>query len=751
MQRLRLNGLSAGIWLASIPSSVTAGPLRLRTAGPLMHRICVDGRFLLRGPAAFHPGEVAAAERDLPAEAAVLAIEAWDHGLPTLSRVPDGEPWLALGLTDAAGVDLLADAAWHRATSAGFRVGMPRRTPVLGPVECVDAAAGPPPGWREPGFDPEAGGWERVRPDRIEPDPAWSPRSVPPLRSRELLAGTPLHAFAADAPAEPIVDEGDPADPLARTGRYAAALEAATGPCLGGPGAADRGPEVLPGPPVRVAGLRPGRGVQLVFDLDAEWVGEPLLSLDSESAGTVDLGFAESLDAEGKPRLLMKGGSYANRVLARAGLTRYEALGYSGFRYLCVMLRGFTGSVTIEKLGVRAHEADLPWPQLGTLEAPTPGLQPAVNLSLRTLRLGVQETLLDCPTREQAMYVGDAHPMARWLFRLTGDARHWKRLVSAQFARPARSGPFEGLIRTVVFSAFPQMLLDYELIAITGTADYLRHTGDAETVRGVLPAARGVYGWFERHLDVEGFCGVVDTELPRGGPPEERHDPEAVSHARNARLFIDHAGIGWHNVGEPGIDRRGLNAALQAYLCVAERALAELEDAAGDAGRASALRARAEVRAAAAGPRFFDAGRNAFVDGELDGDPLTQVSQQTNLWAALAGWFGRGGVPEAAAVLRPLFEDPPAGTAVCGPYFWVYAVPALRKAGLTDFMHREVERLWQPMIDAGATSLWESFNGDELDSRCHPWSGAPLDVALEPWPETPKQETKPQRNADERR
>jgi len=62
----------------------------------------------------------------------------------------------------------------------------------------------------------------------------------------------------------------------------------------------------------------------------------------------------------------------------------------------------------------------------------------------------------------------------------------------------------------------------------------------------------------------------------------------------------------------------------------------------------------------------------------------------------------------------------------CSPYFHFYFLPALRKAGL----HREaltlIAREWGPMIEAGATTTWETFLGDEKDSLCHPWSTAPL-------------------------
>ena len=34
--------------------------------------------------------------------------------------------------------------------------------------------------------------------------------------------------------------------------------------------------------------------------------------------------------------------------------------------------------------------------------------------------IGTQETVIDCPSREQGFYVGDGHPIARWISMVSG-------------------------------------------------------------------------------------------------------------------------------------------------------------------------------------------------------------------------------------------------------------------------------------------------------------------------------------------
>ncbi len=705
-------------------------PAELRLFAEGRYHAWLDDAYLGRGPTYHHPFELLYDTYDLTGRLAgppggphVLAVLVYDPAVATLAHVPTGRPGLwaqVVAEADGGPHDVLAHdgGAWRVTDRTGFDPDVPRRTLVLDHVEHWHPADAPA-RWREPGFND--GDWPEARP--VTPPNYLRPARVNPLprlRHHEVLASRMPQMFGLDYPVEPLRSAPDPWNPegLKGTEAYGEALMNAG--WNNHPGAAVEDVEPGRSTACRVTGLTPKQGLALVFDLGAEHVGEPLLSLASHGPGTVDLGFAELLDGRGRPRLLMKHGSYANRITTAGGPFDYRAIRYSGFRYLAVMLRGFTGSVRLERVGVHASEPDLTWQPQPTGDDT---LDTLFDLSVRTLRLGAQEALLDCPTREQGAYIGDGHPTARWLYTLTGDASYWKRLVRAQFARPARNGP----IRSTVFSCGTQMLLDYNLIAVLGTRDYHAHTHDLDTVRQVLPAARGVYAWFERQMDADGWCLVDDEALPRRTGREAVYDPSAPSGDEMLWLFIDHAGLGWHNLGEPGIDRRGVNTALQALLTMTEEALADLEDLAGDADRAATLRAQAARRRSLFIDRFLDPARGVFVDGELNGRRLEQVSQQTNVWAVLAGCCDR---EMGRAILESLFETPPPGIARCGPYFWVYAVRALVGVGLTGLMLREVKRLWQPMLDAGATSMWETFAGDDLDSRCHPWSGTPIDAVL---------------------
>jgi hypothetical protein len=189
----------------------------------------------------------------------------------------------------------------------------------------------------------------------------------------------------------------------------------------------------------------------------------------------------------------------------------------------------------------------------------------------------------------------------------------------------------------------------------------------------------------DQHLDESGRPYVTPIEWVRRA---ETAADLLVSPTFN--VFIDRPGMGWHNVEEPGIDRRGCNAAMNALLVIALRALAELEEACGEAG-ADELRRRAGALAAVAARKFWNAREGAFVDGVRGGCQLEQVSQQTNTWCVLAG-FCSG--EQARAVLRRILDGTDAKLARSGPYFWTFMLPALAGAGMLGEAVAEVERLW---------------------------------------------------------
>jgi len=55
----------------------------------------------------------------------------------------------------------------------------------------------------------------------------------------------------------------------------------------------------------------------------------------------------------------------------------------------------------------------------------------------------------------------------------------------------------------------------------------------------------------------------------------------------------------------------------------------------------------------------------------------------------------------------------------------------MRKAGLEKEARELIIKEYSLMLERPATTTWETFGGDELDSLCHPWSTAPLLFLLE--------------------
>src|SRR5690606_9649704 len=81
-------------------------------------------------------------------------------------------------------------------------------------------------------------------------------------------------------------------------------------------------------------------------------------------------------------------------------------------------------------------------------------------------------------------------------------------------------------------------------------------------------------------------------------------------------------------------------------------------------------------------------------------------------------------------ILKHLLTSDDPRIARCGPYFWAYLFPELVRLGLDTHAIEKTRRLWGGMLAGGATTLWETFLGDDLDTWCHPWSGAPIEYLL---------------------
>jgi hypothetical protein len=432
------------------------------------------------------------------------------------------------------------------------------------------------------------------------------------------------------------------------------------------------------------------------FDLGREHVGFYALDVDAPQGVVIELSGAELL-RDGRPWIFRKNTRYSVRYHTRAGRQRFVSFGWNGFRYLHLVVRGSAEGVRIHRVGCLERRAPLAY--TGAFSSDDERLQQVFDLCRYTLAVGAQEHLIDCPTREQTQYWGDALWIAESLWRGFGEPSYLEWYLDGFLHVPFNE-------HGQVSSTYPGhhiTLLDYSLIPLLGQQLYKAHTGRYYKPEATVAKARQLKQWYDAHLDDQGLVAF---------------DYEAYA-ARGLRNFIDHPGIGWHNFPHPGIDRQGTSCPLNAFFYGFVRTLAEMSTSL-DHADASELTAQAD--------RLAETIRRVFYDGTAFHDAIADdVLSVGTAWHsnALAVFFDLIQGAEATRAMRTMLDGYDR-LCRCSPYFHFYFLPALRKAGLEREAAALIKREWGTMLDGGATTTWEGFLGDEKDSLCHPWSTAPF-------------------------
>ncbi len=605
--------------------------------------------------------------------AGVLAEVAWEDASGNEGRVATDETWRAL-----------PDEAWER--------DVPRRSGAVGWTEYYDARREPV-GWELPGFNDDHWPAATVVPhDEV----TLFPRIAPPLAEwsyhhRELVGEWwvgPDSPGPNDDPGLTEFLDTEPLEPLSYdfSDELLDALSSGAHP---------------------IDALTPESGLAFTLDFGEEIVGQFELDIEAPAGGRIEIAGAELL-RDGRPWVFRKGCHYANRYITREGRARWRSAYYHGLRYLHVVLRGFDGPVTIHRLGVWRREAQMNW-DLFAFGCSDERLQRIWEIGQHTLQVGSQEVQVDCPTREQAAYWGDACWIGVWTGWHTGDFSHLKHLLLS--AAPAQYQ--DGQLPASVFSSQDQILFDYTLIFVWGLAEYVENTGDLAVAQHLAPTVERALAW---HRERVGDTGLLDFD--HMALTEESHGYQ--------RVFIDHPGLGWHNFDHPGLDRGGVNAALNMFYLGALQSWAGLLTEMGEHDRAETIADEASTLSATIEGAFYNCDRGVYADAINDGELSAQISQQTNALAMLTGVCPPD---RARGVLERVLSDDPE-LCRCSPYFWLYMFEAMASAGMHAEMLDAIRDLWGPMVDAGATTWWECFGGDDRDSLCHAWSSAPSYVML---------------------
>jgi hypothetical protein len=444
----------------------------------------------------------------------------------------------------------------------------------------------------------------------------------------------------------------------------------------------------LPHDPARTHDIEivAGRDTAFVFDFGGTELGRLFVEYDGPPGSTLDFAWAERLSGA-LPAVLQRHGLFtAARHVSAGGASRFQTIKPYGMRYLQVNVTRHTGQLTIARLGL-VREV-YPFEQRGRFESSDPALDALWAMGERTLRVCAEDSYIDTPFRERALYAGDLLVQMAATLATSGDLRLAKRslrllgdMYADLFVPGAERHPDEiGLLE------------DYPLLALEAYKWVVDASGDLAFARELFPA----------------YCHLLEGVLARR---------TAGGTVTNDTVFIE-----WVL---PEDDRHGVENT--AYHALLARSLSSLADVARRLGHEDlAMRygsASAEV-ARLVQTHFWDSSEGAFIDHTRAGSRSTSHRPISSAWPSLWGLTSDAQEKRLGAFWQSeLGPNAPRSNRV-SPYGGFFLLGALYRHGHARLAEDFMRRYWAPMVADPEGTLWEHFDRN-FGTSSHAWSAAP--------------------------
>ena len=431
--------------------------------------------------------------------------------------------------------------------------------------------------------------------------------------------------------------------------------------------------------------------VELCYDFGEETCGYFDFSIKADDGVIVDLNAVEYITLDGTIQHTLPFNRNGMRYTTKKGLNRFTSLKRRGGRYLFVTLRNQKAPVEIKSL--RIIESTAPVKLVGSFQCSDPMLNKVWKISERTLQLCMEDTFTDCPLYEQTLWTGDARNEALYAFTAYGNTD-----VSARSLElGAQSLEHFPIVGCQIPSSWECLLPAWSFLWVKHVWEHFFYSGNCSFLKKIWPSVlKNIDGAFDC-LDERGLFSGTFWNLFEWAPIDDGHP--VVLH--NSLL---------------------LAGALEA----AENCTETLHDESS----LKKLRMRRKKLISAVN-KWWDENKQSYPDAVLEnGKPSPKTCQHTSMLAVIFNVLP-GKYLETA--LRNLLTPPESMTQVGSPFAMQFMYEALEKFGQYDAILGSIRKDYSPMLDAGATTVWETFAGSTNPSKgfptrshCHAWSSSPI-------------------------
>lgn len=338
-----------------------------------------------------------------------------------------------------------------------------------------------------------------------------------------------------------------------------------------------------------------------------------------------------------------------------------------------------TAQVTVD---CQVETVRFPAEKIGSFSANDQLLNDIYAIGENTLKYAKQDQFEDSFIHERSQYLGDAYVnMLMGFYSLNGQQLAKKALF--QFASSQNE---TGLIETVYPSSLNQTILSYNLLFVSFLKDYYLYTGDAETLKQLLPVAEKIITAFKTLRDE---TGLINIKKPNG-----------LKMGEVLTYWLDHG-----RVGSEAIDT---NLSLTALYTKA------LEDSAWLFETVDATKSR-----------MLQSEKDALIQSlsaYLTQEKISTLEPHATTLLLLTE-IDQSKKRDMYLTLKhktPIF--------ITG-YFNLFYLLVMAQQGDDQAIAQLLDNYWGGMLRAGATSTWETFDPTTGTTRSvsqtHAWAGGP--------------------------
>lgn len=433
----------------------------------------------------------------------------------------------------------------------------------------------------------------------------------------------------------------------------------------------------------------------LFFDFGQEIAAALKVKVDGEPGCSVKLYCGEETDDNEPMRTrwnMRANCRYEEKITFDGSGEAYVQYDYKAFRYVTAVCENCT--LVSLSAAVRHNEFDDNHCVLKTNDS---RLNDIFNLCKNTIKYGVQEIYMDCPSREKGQYAGDMTITSASQLWLTGNPYMLRKAIINQMES---SFICKGIM-AVTPGSLMQEIADYSLqFPILALRDY-EATGDKDFLRRCYDVCLNIVDYFRQYERADGLVENVTGKWNLVDWPDNLRDGYDFK-------LTNPIGPGCHNV-------------VNAYYVGCVKQTEEIGDILGE---------KYEKRS----DRLTDAFNRAFFDSESGLYRDTEVTSHNALPSNVIPAF-YGLIPEGYEKTAGDFLI--ARGLCCGVYMAYFLLKALCRMGrygdAYELIVNDSEHSWLNMIREGATTCMEAWGKDQKwnTSWCHSWATGPIPVLIE--------------------